>query len=258
VAHAIGPDALQATLGILSQSAFPQGSPLQIFSLLAIRDYATAVPILDGSVMPSVEPQSPHSQATPCLTTAPSLSGAHSPTSHRSASPSHHSGRHGQPFGRSALTHARPPFVPAVAPDGTPLRPAWHSTLLMLAAHRSAADAPAVGALGDRLWGDNVESHGFALTSVGKPVVTSHLADHDRVAAHICYVLAGRAVESPFAPDSHFVLPGADHQRSPRAFLSPEAVQRGELHAWCLQQSMGIPMYTIAPYYLMVCSYALS
>jgi hypothetical protein len=152
------------------------------------------------------------------------------------------------------MPHTRLPFVPAVAPDGSPLRPAWHSILLMLAAHRSAADAPAVGALGDRLWGDTLQPQCSSASSGGQPVGTGHVSERDRVAAHICYVLAGRAVESPFAPDSRFVLPGADHQGAPGAFVSPEAIRRGELHAWCLQQSMGIPMYSIAPFYLMVCS----
>lgn len=231
----------------VSTAAYVPGSALHVFSLLATQDYAAAVPVLNGSALAAAaaEPPSPH---TP-LPTGRSVSGAggqHSPTSHRSLSP-----QVSQQHTRNSM--GRAPFVPQVGPDGAPLKPAWHATLLMVAAHRAAADAPAVGALGDRLWGDHSDNPDFFRpTTPGTATHAPRPPERDRTAAHICYMLAGRAVENPLAPGSRFVLPGADHEARPGAFVTAQAVQMGELHAWCLQQSMGVPMYSIAPYYMMV------
>jgi Sec23-binding domain of Sec16 len=109
--------------------------------------------------------------------------------------------------------------------------PAWPQQLLMLAAHRSEGDAVAIGALGDRLW-------------------SAARSKSELAYAHICYVLAGRLPDSLGDAAAHFAMPGCDACTG--ACPDVGALQRLELYYSCIAQARGVPMYGLAPAYLMV------
>jgi Sec23-binding domain of Sec16 len=227
IAQAVGPEAVQTTLRALSAAAFTPGCPLHVFSLVATEDYASAADVLRGPALPRVG-DGASATAGPGGQEQHAHGGMHQATS-ATAGPGLHAAR-------------RAAFVPT--PDAG-ARPQWHATLVLLAAHRAAPDAIALGALGDRLW--------EAQPRVPGQSSAPNAAFRDRNAAHICYMLAGRAAESAFVAGSRFVLPGADHEGCPGTFATADALQRADLHTWCLQQSTGAAMYGMVPYYLMVC-----
>lgn len=234
VAQACGQSALQAVLQRMSDAALaPQLSPLHIFGLAAAENWQGAVDALSGS-------QHDRSHTAGSSPGKAALSPAGSGAAANAAN-AHLRSRQG----------AASPQRKVLVPQGTgasaqPPLCAWHATLLMLAAHRTPADAVALGALGDRLW------HAPAQSAVHAADSESDSVHRDRAAAHVCYVLAGRAAESAYAADSCFVLPGADHHGRPRSLLAADVLQRADMLAWCLQQSMGTPMYCMIPHYLAV------
>ena len=242
IAQALGEEAVQSTLRVMSSAAFPTGSPLHIFGLLAAADYAGAVETFQQaqSALGSLDTQ--HASPGAIHSQANSNGGVRHPDAtqpqlaHAAAAGSQ------QP---SVAARQRTAFVPQA--QAAAVHPAWHATLIMLAAHRAAPDAIALGALGDCLWQASTHAPAAAAAASGLAGTT-----RDRAGAHVCYMLAGRAAESAFDPEACFVLPGADHKGSPSSLMDAESLQRADLHASCLQQSTGMPMYNMAPYYLVV------
>jgi hypothetical protein len=237
VAHSLGKDATQDTLRAMMDAALAPGCPLHLFGLLATEDFPAAMELLRGanSAGEQLEAEAGGDQRhdIPSATPMGSSRWGGTPGAKQSA------GLQAQQAPQNGGVFV--PKVPKTAPVSQ--KPSWHTSLLMLAANRSPLDAVVVGALGDRLW-EYPAGNDDHWSPVSRP---------DRVAAHVCYLLAGRSVENAFVPGSRFVLPGADHEGCPGTFATADALQRGELLAWGLQQSTGAPMYRLAPHYLMVC-----
>ena len=247
IAPKLGVAAVQAVNRSLAAATFPPGSPLHVFSLLATEDYAAAAhllgpPAADGAAAAATG-------APPGATTAAGTSPMDRKRSSNGATLA-------QPLAPPAqFSTPAGAFPPGAAPSGPPASAplqgvfvpnggataAWPAQLRMLAAHRGAADAAAVGALGDRLWEAPPRNVGDFPGS-----------GRDRAAAHVCYMLAGRSWESAFSPASRFVLLGHDHEAPVASLAAAGAVQRSEALAWGLQQSTGAAMYAVAPHYLLV------
>jgi hypothetical protein len=119
----------------------------------------------------------------------------------------------------------------------SPILSCWVTHAQMLLANRSPDTNKVLTELGDRLWKecDAIE------------------------AAHVCYLLAGTAVEAP-SPTSRIALLGADH-RSPhqaRFYVSPTAVQTTEIYEWIQKKananSLMIPFQGYKLIYAMILS----
>ena len=250
VAQAQGKEAMQTTIRTMAAAAFTPGlSPLHVFGLLATEDYPAAVELLRGASPQAAALPGPTAAHTDPDAQQQAANGARLGAADRAMTPALTqvgTAASVRPGGTDASAPARAAFVPRLPGTEASAPPPWHATLIMLAAHRSAPDAMAVGALGDRLWDAPVPNRGQSGASSHGEV------ERDRVAAHICYMLAGRAAESAFDADARFVLPGADHAGSPSMLATADALQRADMHAWCLQQSLGAPMYVMVPYYLLV------
>lgn len=238
VAQACGQETLQAVLQSMGEAAFaPHLSPLHVFGLTASENWQGAVRALSSTS--HAVPASPAAARQGSLDSSSPVRAPRAGSPWSAGQPHAHQQAHQPP--------QRKVFVPSPTASSRGEAPcAWHATLLMLAANRSPSDAVALGALGDRLWHAPAHAHFHRLHA------DADATTQDRAAAHVCYMLAGRAAESAFAPDSCFVLPGADHRGQPTTLLDAEALQRADMLAWCLQQSMGTPMYGMVPHYLVV------
>ncbi|KAK3255337.1 hypothetical protein CYMTET_35475, partial [Cymbomonas tetramitiformis] len=84
----------------------------------------------------------------------------------------------------------------------------WRENLAMLvASHAAMGEEAVITELGDLLW-----------KARGQPV-----------AAHLCYLLSGVALQA-YAPGARLCLLGADHIGRPRTYATPFAIQRTELY----------------------------
>ena len=220
IARQLGDGPLNRVLSIMSSSVLRPGSSLHTFGLLAAQDYPGAAgSVVHATTSSVLAPTSP----TNALVVADSFG-------------SSHGGFEGG-GGMGSPSNTLHPSMSGVATLKIPGN-AWAPTLIMLAANRMPGNQLMLGTLGDALWG------------VPGP---SRFGGGDRVAAHICYVLAGRLLEGAMDPDSRFVLPGADHETHRGTYATTAAMQRAEILAWCLHQSNPtIPTFAIAPYLLVV------
>lgn len=94
----------------------------------------------------------------------------------------------------------------------------WVTHAQVILANRTGDTSKILVELGDRLWKE-----------------TSLI-----LAAHVCYLSAGIAVEAP-SPSSKIALLGADHRtpKEARFYVSSSAVQRTEIYEWIQKRSSG-------------------
>jgi Sec23-binding domain of Sec16 len=222
IANSMGPEQLQATLRSMSTRVLSRDSALQTFAHISTRDFDTAAVVLASRPPGNV----------------PGLLGAGGPGLGAPPAGVNHTQQPAfgaQPAGAMAMHQAAGVAAHAEPSETSPTpqqAPAWPRQLLMLAAHRCAGDAVALGALGDRLW-------------------DSASDDEDRAYAHVCYVLAGRLPDAAGDTNSRFAMPGLVSS-APVVTPDVETLQRSELLASCMAQASGVAMYGVAPAYVLV------